>query len=817
MRSHPGMIVDKFRAGEAIEGFDPGSGRSSPCLLGLALAILLATGACRPAQPVPEGMEDGRLVLDLIAELDAAGVELESAVIDPGRPSDRRHLLSGWSAGEQDAAGDFAWGLGEAAALSFFAVAPAGVTLGLQCQPLVFEGGPDQIVSVAANGRALGEIRFGQPLERHEIEIPAAAVVPGWNRLDFRFATSHRPRDVIAGAEDQRELALRCYEIELEGLGADGSPALARPGAGTETDTGEARPDRIELPAGTSVTYYFDHTADSELVIGALETWGPSAGDVKLLVRFRSAGDAAETLRFIESGDDSPPLRLPLATGGPGIDRLELAAVSEPRRRGGPRQWLGLARKASGLSLVLPSVRDPGAPDARDRDPVPDSDPPDGAPVPASGTTDPLPSPRPNVILYLIDTLRADHLGAYGYGRPTSPNIDRFAADAVLFENARAQSSWTRPAVASLLTGLRPRAHGVNRRRDALSSSFDTLPELLARQGYDTAAFVTNGNAGPDFGLDQGFDHFRYLRESGETAERHQLSDSLNQWLFRWLEDRDPNGGPFFLFAHATDPHAPYTPREPFRRRFAPDVDPEIGRLANVQALISGRREATADTREDLIDLYDGEIAFNDHHFGQLLDRLKELGLYESSLILLLSDHGEEFLEHGWWEHGVTLYGEQLDVPMILKLPANRDAGKRIAATVSQVDVLPAILDLLGLDPPAAVAAGGLLDAAERDPSPSFAYLALQDRLIRSVTWNSWKLILDDSHYPRGQPVQLYQAGRDPGETAELAADRPFERELLAQMLRRWEVDLARGLGATGEQAEIPDELRRQLEALGYL
>ena len=770
---------------------------------------------------MPENADSGRPVLDLIAEFPTARHAEELSRIDLGHPSARRHLISGWGADEQDADGSYVWGLGETAALTFFAVAPTAMTLGLDCKPLVFVDMPEQTMSVALNGKPLGEVHLSHRLGHHELDVPATAVSSGQNRLDFRFAHSHRPLDVISGAVDARELALRCYTIELEGLGADGPPQVidrsTPPTAETEPAAGPTHPDRLELPGGTSVTYYFDHSAKSDLVIARLESWGPRGDDIKLLVRSRSADATAETEHLIDPTGASGPLRIPLATDRPAVDRLEIAAVSDHRGQRDLRQMLGLAKKASGLSLILPSVHSHATRASE-------------AAIPhAADDTRP---PQPNIIIYLIDTLRADHLGAYGYDRPTSPNIDRFAADGILFENAQAQSSWTRPAVASLLTGLRPRAHGVNRRRDALSTTFDTLAELLAKQGYETAAFVTNGNAGPDFGLNQGFSHFRYLRESGETTERHQLSDSLNRWLFDWLEQRPPEhrasgGKPFFLFAHATDPHAPYAPREPFRSRFAPSVDPKIGWLANVQAIVSGQRETTTETRQALIDLYDAEIAFNDHHFGKLIDRLKTLGLYQSSLILLLSDHGEEFLEHGWWEHGVTLYGEQLDVPMILKLPTEKlaephqtrrhDAGKRINATVSQVDVLPTIFDLLELTPPATIDGKSLLGAANSEPHPSFAYLGLQNRLIRSVTRQGWKLILDDSRYPRGEPMQLYQVEVDPGETAELADQRPFERELLLQHMRRWELDLAQGAKAAGERAEIPDELRRQLEALGYL
>ncbi len=797
--------------------FDPAPGaggrtlrrRSRALLLCLLGVPLLATASCRRSDPPPAGGPavdaGGALVFDLIAELPAATLNAESALIDVGSPSARPHLIAGWSADEQDTDGTFAWGVGKTSTLSFFAVAATDVTLHLLCKPLVFEGAPEQTVSVALNGRQLGEISLSRKLERYQIEIPAGAIASGANRLELHFGYSRQPSEVIAGAADERDLAVRFSEIELEGLGALAPPGVAGPAeiAGPAEASENRTEDRIELPAGTAVRYYFDHAASTELVIDSLETWGPRAGDVRLLVRSRSADTSDEVTRLVDPGAAGGPLRIPLATAGPAVDRLELAAVSD--RRGRRVEWLrrklGRQPRASGLSLVLASVRDPGQVARR-----PQHEPPRAG------------AERPNVIIYLIDTLRADHLGVYGYDRPTSPNIDRFAADSVLFANARAQSSWTRPSVVSLLTGLQPRSHGVNRREDAVSESVETIAELLARRGYETAGFVTNGNAGPNFGLDQGFSHYRYLRESADISSRHRLSDHLNLWIFHWLENRAPDAGPFFLYAHTTDPHAPYTPAEPFRRRFAPDVDPQIGLLDNVRAIISGSRETTEHTRKDLADLYDAEIAFNDHHFGQLIERLKERGFYESSLIILVADHGEEFLDHDGWEHGVTLFDEQLHVPLIVKfpnegLPRGVNAGMRVDATVGQVDVMPTILDLLGLVAPA-LDGVSLLDAPDR---ASFAHLSMQDREMRSVTRRGWKLIIDDSPFPRHLPLQLFSLKADRRETVELAGERPFERELLSQLMRRWELDLAQRARSLGEQAEIPDELRRQLEALGYL
>ncbi len=787
----------------------------------LATATLTLSAGCQQEQSIaPEESRDGRVVFDLIAELPAATVSAETAVLDLGEPAARRHLVAGWGDDEEDADGSFVWSLGPRSSFSFFAAATTGVVLDLYCQPFVFEGAPEQTMALALGGEPLAEIRMQRKLAHYRIEIPAERIATGQNRVDVDFGYHRQPSAVTAGAKDERDLAVRCFEIELEGLGAAAAPRAAGPRAAEASSPGAATAptaaletfDRIELPAGTAVSYYFEHPSSAELIIGSIETWGPRAGDVRLIVRSVSAEAERQTNLRVEPEAAPRPLRLPLATEGPAVDRLELAAVT-----GGGGSWLrrllGRSSKASGLTLVRPAVYVPRdtALEAGKRDTLGEAgdDPPPAGPAIAAPPT----GQRSDVIIYLIDTLRADHLGTYGYSRPTSPNIDRFAEDAVLFENARAQSSWTRPTVVSVLTGLAPRNHGVNRREDALPDSVDTLAELLSTAGYDTAGFVTNGNAGPNFGLDQGFDQFRHLRESGDTHERHKLSDHLNLWLFDWLEKRLPDDPPFFLYAHATDPHVPYTPPEPFRSRFAPGLDPEIGRLEHARAVIQGRLRPTDQTRQDLIDLYDAEIAFNDHHFGRLIERLKQLGRYDSSLIVLVADHGEEFLDHDGWEHGITLFDEQLHVPLIIKLPGSRDAGKRIAATVSQVDIVPTILDLLGIAPPAFDGVS-LLSAVERT---SFAYLALSDRQMRSITRKGWKLILDDSPTPRGEPLQLYQLETDRREAAQLAGRRPFERELLSQLMRRWELELAQGAQAVGEQAEIPDELRRQLEALGYL
>jgi arylsulfatase A-like enzyme len=521
------------------------------------------------------------------------------------------------------------------------------------------------------------------------------------------------------------------------------------------------------------------------------------------------------TVEHVLDPGTPPPLRLPLGVSYPTVGRLSLTAVAE-----GERGWLDrlFGRGEDGLSLLLPMVTAVAA----------------EPPADATAAAVEPPARRPDVLLYVIDTLRADHLGVYGYDRPTSPAVDRFARDGVVFRNARAQSSWTRTSMVSVMTGLLPQVHGVHQRDDALNRRIETLAERLKAGGYETAGFVTNGNVSPSFGLDQGFDFYRYLAESRERFEFHELSDRINRGVLPWLEARArlAERPPFFLYAHSTDPHAPYTPRSPFRERFAPGVDPEAGAIDRVLDISASRKPAPAGVEAEFAALYDGEIAFNDEQFGRLLDRLKRLGLYEPTLIVFLSDHGEEFREHGGFEHGKTLYGEQLRIPLIVKLPGGAAAGRAVARIANQIDVLPTILDAVGLEPPDDVDGRSLLpllgdagvaptESSGDGPAfsePSFAYLRLEEKRLRSVAAGGWKLILDDSAYRRGGAVELYHTLDDPLDRQELHDFRVLELGFLQQTLRAFENALRGGSRRSkAEQADVSDELRQRLKALGYV
>jgi arylsulfatase A-like enzyme len=424
-------------------------------------------------------------------------------------------------------------------------------------------------------------------------------------------------------------------------------------------------------------------------------------------------------------------------------------------------------------------------------------------------------------VVYLVDTLRADHLGCYGYPRPTSPALDEFARRAVLFENGRAQAPWTKPAVASILTGLHPITHGAQQRPQRISATVETLAERLRAAGYQTALFTTNANVAARFGFDQGFDEFRYLATARGRKRLHVDSEAINQRVFEWLGRRD-RGRPFFLVVHTLDPHDPYRPAERFRARLAPEVDveaaccarsDELGRLSAAQA---AARAAAA--RQ----LYDAEIAQNDEAFGRLMAELERRELTGASAVLFTSDHGEEFLDHGGWKHGWTLYEEMLRIPFVLSLPGGAHAGRRFAGPADQVDVAPTFLALAGLGVPAELPGRDLVAALERREESaaggSYAWLERGPLGWASAARGSFKLVRfrGDWTPPLGRrAVELYDLAADPGERRDLAFARPVPQLWLAGSLA--EVVARHRARSAAEETPIDPELERALRALGYV
>ena len=274
----------------------------------------------------------------------------------------------------------------------------------------------------------------------------------------------------------------------------------------------------------------------------------------------------------------------------------------------------------------------------------------------------------PLAIVYLVDTLRADHTGVYGYERKTTPELDAFAKDAVVFETAVAHASWTKPSVASILTSHLPGQHRAVQLRDPLDPAQVTLAQRLDARGFATGAAIANSVIyGAESAFDRGFDLFAGLHGDDDTRSKLVGADVVVDQALAFLRSR--RGLPTFLYVHTMDPHVPYAPPAPFDRMFEPHA-----------SAAHPARDPRTDykeplDRERMIAQYDGDVAFGDQEFGRFVRELKAMGLYDDALVVFLADHGEEFQDHGLWLHGRSLFDELIHIPLVVKFPGNRNAG----------------------------------------------------------------------------------------------------------------------------------------------
>jgi arylsulfatase A-like enzyme len=418
-----------------------------------------------------------------------------------------------------------------------------------------------------------------------------------------------------------------------------------------------------------------------------------------------------------------------------------------------------------------------------------------------------------NVLIIGVDTLRPDHLGCYGYERSTSPAIDRLAAEGVLFENTISQSPWTLPSFSSLFTSLYPSQHGAMSAVSRMRESFPTLGTILKEHGYATGAVVNATVLRPEYGMNRGFDHYDPTPQQGRRA------DGVTRDVLDWIaQHRD---GPFMMFAHYFDPHEPYAPLPPYDTMFDTGYDGHIGKAFVLHDYLPGvvgmnfDDLATLEAKDwdHIRALYDGEIAFTDRAIADLLAGLSELGVRDNTLVVFLSDHGEEFYEHKGFGHGHTLFREVIRVPLIFSLPANLPEGVRVTRQVRLIDVMPTILELLDIwsdahlegvnlkpvlmgDGDARPSAGAIFP-----PDAAYSEGMLQGTERKGITLQPWKMIYD----LRTRDKLLFNLEHDPGEQNDLAGREPEALARLKDMMFNslfdmtdtWYVEMA-GAGGRG-------------------
>jgi arylsulfatase A-like enzyme len=434
----------------------------------------------------------------------------------------------------------------------------------------------------------------------------------------------------------------------------------------------------------------------------------------------------------------------------------------------------------------------------------------------------------PNIVVVVVDTLRPDRLGAYGNTRGLTPFLDQLARRGTVFANAYANSSWTEPSVASLLTSRYVSQHGVVSFDSKLPTSEVTLADRLTAGGYVAGGFSANFRLSDDYGYGQGFEHWAvFLPVDGEAKPRGSvLRRESAAWLSKMSIER--MNSPVMLYLQYMEPHAPYVPPEPYRTKFAPpsgaDADEHTANTKLIQ-LTPGDKHLTGPEVALLKSLYDGEVAAVDAEISALFAQLEQLGLLKDAVVVVTADHGEEFGEHGEFLHGSTLYNPSIRVPLIIAGPGI-DSDHTVTENVSLLDLAPTLLDLAHL-PAAPTFEGRSFVSLMRSPSPGSQPWSGEviselerdvptgfDRRIhaRAIVDGSQKLLVA----PSGKTA-LYDVSSDPGETKPLdgAAAAARTTDLLARLEHRQSTWRARATTSSTVQP-LDEGTKEKLRALGY-
>lgn len=757
----------------------------------LVLAAAFAFSACRRTPP--------EVVYDLAARIGIADRWSSRQVLLFGTPSAEPHQAEGFYREATAGAGDtFLWARGEAeVSLNFPSVAPRSAIVDMA----PYERVRGQSAEVLLNGRSVGRFTLNDSRHRYAVALPADAQRVGENRLRFVFAATASPSEA-AGNADKRQLSAAFHSLVVGDAGDTGIDDLLRrdaPAAFGATSRGGV--PALQQVGPSVVRYAIRLPRDAEL------RFTPELHPVA------AASAASALFKVTVQKEGAPEEELWSARVGPGAEAPGEVAFRVPGREG---DLAVLALHMSGGDRFAwgvwnaPRVTGTGAP--REDAPRAEKDERRGDRLreAAKGL---------NVVLVILDAARADHFGAYGYPRATTPEIDRIAAEGVVFERVYTPAVYTLGAMASVWTSQPPdRHHGDVSFSARLPKDRLTLAELLTARGIATAGFVANTVAGGLNGFDRGFSEFHEVwRTIGSRG------DVFRQAVPPWL---DGNGGRrFFAYIHFREPHSPYDPEPPFDTRFGPDGPiPKAARRPPGDSWIvdvnQGRRTLTPAEADHLVRLYDGNLAYADREVGELRRALESRGLWDKTVVIVAADHGEALLDHGWIGHNVQLYEESARVPLIVRFPpAAGVGGRRVEALSDLLDLGPTIADVFGVlgqgGSERAFTGRSLLPVIEgAGGKPSTLTRTIWDRPIYARVDGSHKLIYDT----RTGAMRLFDLAADPGEKSDRAADRPVAAAFHRQALHETIARLSRRPSADdAEQARMTREQCENLKALGYL
>lgn len=739
--------------------------------------VLFAFSCSQETIPAPTG----ELVDDVLLKFDLLPQITETSAIDFSRENSAKHLVSGWYKNREA----FTWATGPISVFAFESFHNKNnKIIEITCAPLYTSKLQNQEMILKLNDKSIGTISLNHEMDTYNLELPAANLRPGKNLVQLEFSYSlNLPNAVMS------KLSAMFEKIVIKS-----KPNIPE--------------DLFKFMEDGSLRQY------SSSSFAYTQTF-PEPTKLVLDYNIKGGATAAVVLKMA----DSPPIEHILPRKKNQIDfdipkstnsLIRMDFVVNDNGRSGYVDWKRVAIYSKPDGQLNLNEEKPTGTDQNDHQ--------------TKGET------YPDIIIYVIDALRSDHVGCYGYERNTTPNIDAFATSNTLFKQAYANASWTRPSGATILTGLLPKNHKTATRDSKLPEELITMAELLQVLGYYTVAVNTNGNVGEEYGFSSGFNEFIALKENVDQESIHQRSDVLNQKTFEFLErflQHRPRR-PLFLWIWSSDPHDPYSPhksvKEAFNIQQYPSVDKKYRLVDNLAKRIKATkfRWPSSAEKEYLKTLYDQEILFNDKAFGNLIKKLKQKQIYENAIIILTSDHGEEFFDHNWIGHGKTLFQEQIKIPLIIKAPEIQKGEKDIR--IQHADIFPTLLDILQEEMPHEMDGMSILDMTACQDRPIFAEETVDGHDLRSILMGDYKLIhnLPDAGYlyvswRELYPYEYFNLKTDPEEHSNIADFTDINFSYLIQKLAYEFSDFRKGLDIKSEKATISRELEERLKALGYI
>ena len=764
-----------------------------------ALAVLSAAGLGCPRAPRP-------VAYDLAERLPYAERWSARPVIVFGTPAAEPQQAEGFYREGAPAEGDpFAWSKGEAeVSLAWPEVAPRAAVVDLA----PYERVKGQSVEIRLNGTEVARIRLNDVRYRYAFALPATAQRAGENRIRFLFAATASPSDDPRNP-DRRQLAAGFYSLTVAAADDQGLQDLLareapRPFAAMKTGgvptLVEVGPSvvryALKLPAGAELRFTPD-------LHPAARAAGASAS-LRVTVE-DEPGQEREVWSAVLSARQPRPAEVRVALPGEAgrIVRVGLHVGGAPGARFLWGQWEA-PRVLGGAGAPETQARpSPGPGQLRQADALRDL---------LRGA---------NVLLVVLDAARADHFGAYGYARATSPNVDRIAREGVVFERVFTPAVYTLGAMASVWTSQYPdRHHQAVSFAAPLPRDRLTLAELLGAQGIHTAGFVANLVAGGFNGFDRGFAEFH------ETWKEHgSRGDVFRGVVPPWLATS--GGRRFFAYVHFREPHQPYNPPPPFDTRFGPAAplpaplreDP-LAQQDWIKEVNQGRRPLGAAERDHVVRLYDGNIALADDVIGSIRQALEKDGLWERTVVIVTGDHGEALFEHGWIGHNTQLYDESAHVPLVVRFPSAAGlAGRRISALADLLDLGPTIADLFG-----ALGRGGSdREFQGRSLLPVLFGAEGEQAVLSRTVWERPLYAQRDARYKlvydtRTGAEQLFDLASDPAETREISASEPLRAAWARESLHHWIAQVSRRTRTeTGAAPGMTREQCESLKSMGYL